>query len=105
MRSIQSRFRRVQKKSPHLADYPCLVEAVTGQDFSRRRIYTHFNTLVSKDDYDASDTNVLVRYLHQVSKVPEECTFLEKNPNRALKMTGGGYGVMTVLQSPLLIEK
>lgn len=83
MRSVQSRFKRVQKNNPHLSDYSCLVEAVCGQKFTRRKIYEHFKRLVSEDDYCPLETNQLVRYLHRLSKTTDESTFLIENAPQA----------------------
>ena len=79
MRTIERRFDTIRKKNEHWSDYVCLAEAIRGRNFTRRRIYTYFKKLVNKDDYEDADTNALVRFLHQVTKQAEECTFLDEN--------------------------
>lgn len=76
MKSIERRFNNVRKKNINYSDYVCLAEAVLGQQFSRRRLYTYFKKLVSIDDYDGTDTNMLVRHLYKISNTPDECIFL-----------------------------
>jgi len=78
MRSIQSNFNSIKRSNPCWADYVCLAEAVKSKHFTRRRIYTSFIKLVSKDDYKLSDTNRLVRHLYLLTNMPEECTFSSK---------------------------
>lgn len=75
MRSIERRFNKVKSSNESLGDYCCLVEAVQGQKFTRRRLYTYFKKLVSKDEYDEDDTNMLVRHLYKVSNILDECIF------------------------------
>lgn len=79
MRSIQSSFNQIKNKNQFWGDYTCFAEAVKGRDFTRRRIYTNFIKLVDEDDYDKADINKLIKHLHQLSKLPEECAFLSKN--------------------------
>lgn len=76
MRTIAGSFNQIRKQNPYWADYVCLVEAVRGREFTRRRLYENFIKLVSPDDYNPKDTNRLIAYLHKVTKEPVECTFL-----------------------------
>lgn len=83
MRTIERNFRKIRNNNLNKSDYGCLVEAVSGKQYSRRRIYTYFIKLIDSDDYDTQETNQLVRYLHHVSKHAEECTFLTENTLQA----------------------
>jgi hypothetical protein len=65
--------------NPAWSDFVCLSEAVRGQQFTRRRLYSSFIKIVDSEDYDKSDVNKLVRHLSKVSKQVEECTFWGKN--------------------------
>lgn len=76
MRTIAGSFNQIKKRNPYGADYVCLVQTVRGRNFTRRRLYDNFIKLVDREDYEASDTNRLVAYLHKVTKEPVECTFL-----------------------------
>lgn len=75
MKSLQSKFKSVQRKNPGLGDYPCLMEAVSGQKFNRATIRSWFNKLVPKEDYDLKDSNTLVFQLHLASNRTEEVEF------------------------------
>ena len=83
MRTIERRFNKIKRENEYWSDYVCLAETVCGQKFTRRSIYEYFSKLVDSEDYDALDTNLLVRHLYLISKQAEECTFLPKNASGA----------------------
>lgn len=78
MKSIEANFKKRQTINPSFGDYICLMQAVRGQKFTRRTIYTAFKKLISKDDYEPSETSTLVAQLHEASNDAEECTFQDK---------------------------
>ena len=51
MRSIERRFRQIEKENPFLSTLLCFNRAVGGQGFSKDRIARLFNKLVDPDDY------------------------------------------------------
>lgn len=67
MRSIEHRFKLIEKFEPHWTPFTCFSQAVSGQNFTRRRIYTWFDCLVPKEDYNILDKNKLVGHLHSIS--------------------------------------
>lgn len=78
MRSIESSFRKIEKKNPSYGDYPCMVEAVMGRGFNRRAIREAFKKLIDKDDYDSKDLNKLITQLHIISNVVVDDHFKNK---------------------------
>lgn len=78
MRSVNARFSRVTNVNPCWGDYICLNEAVRGQRFTRRTLYSMFIKLVPADDYQKSDITALVDHLYSSSNHVEECTMEEK---------------------------
>lgn len=105
MKSIQSRFNKIQHKQPYWSDYICLAEAVRGQKFTRRRIYSHFRNLVNKTDYDDTDVNKLVRHLHKISNEVEECTFLDESVSESSKAGEDESNITMSNISPILIVR
>lgn len=67
MKSIERRFSAVLNASPQLSDYIAFARAVRGGHFSGDMISRHFNRLVDKDDYSASDKKALIGQLVELS--------------------------------------
>jgi hypothetical protein len=105
MRSVEARFKKVQKKEPYWSDYVCLAEATQGQKFTRRRIYYHFFQLVAKDDYQDKDVNKLVRHLWKNSNSAEECTFLSEIAPGASIIDEHEVSIITTFTPPILVAK
>ena len=72
MRSIERRFKNIQKKNPNLGDYCCLARAVKYQKFSKNIIAQWFNKLMPKDDYLNSEKRSLISQLISLSNGVEE---------------------------------
>lgn len=75
MKSVQSRFQKIQNSNPELGDYICLMQAVRGQKFNRVTISQWFNKLISKDDFYPKERNRLVAQLYQSSNCVEDMVF------------------------------
>ena len=71
MRSIERRFKNIQKKNPYWGSYICFIETVKKQNFSKPIIYHWFNELVDKNDYFKNDKKILISHLLSVSKHAE----------------------------------
>lgn len=51
MRSVERRFKIIDKKHPDWSSFQCFEMAIAGQGFSKKNLYFWFNKLVEKDDY------------------------------------------------------
>ena len=105
MRSVEARFRKIQKKQPFWSDYVCLSEATKGQKFTRRRLHSHFLKLVDKDDYDKKDANKLVKHLWKNSNDAEECTFSSKIASGASRIDEDEVSIITTFAPLILVAK
>lgn len=94
MRSIQSRFNKIQETAPLLGDYPSLMRAVRGQNFSRKIISQWFDKLISKDDFCPKERNRLVSQLYQASNHAEDGRFQAKNQFSAALILDDEYSLM-----------
>jgi hypothetical protein len=63
MRSIERRFKKIEKENPNLSTFIVFSRAVAGQHFSKDRLSRWFNKLVDKDDYDKKDKKTILEYL------------------------------------------
>jgi predicted RNA-binding protein YlxR (DUF448 family) len=72
MKSLNSRFLRVQKSNPSRADFICLSKAVRDQKFKRPALLKALQELVPKDDYDRSDRFKLINHLWKSSNPVED---------------------------------
>jgi len=72
MRSIQRRFKMMQKKYPETADYIHLARAIKHQKFSKKAISRALNKLVNKDHYSKGDKKHIISLLKKLSDMPEE---------------------------------
>ena len=52
MRSINARFIKYKYKNPYLSDLTNFALAISGQNFTRKRIHETFNKLVDRDDHN-----------------------------------------------------
>lgn len=64
MRSIERRFRRMEKENPYHSTFINFGRAIRGQGFSKKLISYWFKKLVDPDDYDKKDKKVLLRQLY-----------------------------------------
>jgi len=67
MRSIERRFKKIEKKNSDYTTYLCFAEAVRGQRFRSKTIRFWFNRLVDKDDYDKRDKKLILTFLYHMS--------------------------------------
>lgn len=72
MRSIEARFKEMQKLYPHVGDYVALHRAVKHQRFSKKSIATWFKKLIPKEDYLPSHTEGLIEQLWKYSNSAED---------------------------------
>ncbi|OGJ49711.1 hypothetical protein A2335_02960 [Candidatus Peregrinibacteria bacterium RIFOXYB2_FULL_32_7] len=68
MRSIERRFRNIEKQQMHWSTYVCFAEAIRGQQFSRNSIVYWFNHLVDKSDYARNDKKAILEHLYILSE-------------------------------------
>jgi len=62
MKSVEARFRIMDKKFPQSSSLVNFGRAVKGQRFKRPAIARFFGRLVDKSDYAKSDTRTLMRH-------------------------------------------
>jgi hypothetical protein len=67
MRSIEARFKQIEKEQPYLSSLMCLCGAVKGQGFSYETIRKAFDRLVDKDDYQPKQREILLRHLENLA--------------------------------------
>lgn len=72
MKSLQTRFNRMQRRNPFYSTYINFVEAIKDQNFSRKSIVAWFPRLVNKDDFSQSDKKHILDYLEGLSKTLED---------------------------------
>ena len=72
MKSLERRFKNIQKKNLDLGDYCCLARAVKYQKFSKKIIAYWFNKLMPKEDYLKSEKRSLISQLVCLSNGTEE---------------------------------
>ena len=63
MRSIQRRFKKISKRHPLWTSYICFAQAIHGQKFTQKVIYSRFSKLVDTDDYDQGEKYKVLRSL------------------------------------------
>ncbi len=79
MRSIERRFKMMERKYPNLSDYIHLLRAITHQRFSEKSISRAFSKLVSKDSYSPDIKRDILKHLTKFSNNPEESLNQTKN--------------------------
>ena len=72
MRSIQRRFKGIEKKNRLASSYICFSQTVRDQKFNKQTISKWFTNLVDKNDYHKSEKLPLLRYLWKLSNCIEE---------------------------------
>jgi len=72
MKSLERRFRNIQKKCPFWSSFVCFYQAIQGQGFSRQTIHRWFIKLVEKDDYSRAEKRALLKNLDESEKDTEE---------------------------------
>ncbi len=73
MKSVEARFKRIQKQNPSWSSISSFCEAVARQNFNPVIISRWFNKLVDKDDYLKSDKKYIMNYLRDITKPCEAC--------------------------------
>ena len=68
MRSIERRFKYVQRKNPFWSSFTCFANTVRGKKFSRDRIRRYFNELVDKEEYAKNEKGQILKYLYETTK-------------------------------------
>lgn len=63
MRSIERRFKKISKRNPYWSSLISFAQAITGQKFKRRAIYSQFDKLVEKDDYVPKEKCAILKNL------------------------------------------
>ncbi|MCX6756192.1 MAG: hypothetical protein NTX85_02540 [Candidatus Nomurabacteria bacterium] len=79
MRSIKSRFDKIQNKYPSLGACIILAQAVRGRRFTQSSITREFTKLVPKDEYDKKERRTIIKFLVEVSNTLEDDTITMKN--------------------------
>ena len=72
MRSIEKRFKQIEKYNPYWSSYICFSESIKNQRFSKPIISRWFNKLVEKNDYDKKDKKEILLYLYNLSNRSED---------------------------------
>ena len=66
MKSLERRFKQIQKENEYWSDYTCFAEAVKGQKFTSSVISRHFK-LIDKNEYAPKDKIALLEYLFELT--------------------------------------
>lgn len=66
MRSLERRFKNIQRKNPYTGDCVCFARAVKKQKFNKTTIAYWFNRIIKKDDYSKSDKKDLIKHLENL---------------------------------------
>ena len=67
MKSIERRFKELQKNEGGWSSYVCFFEAIYEQGFSRSIIRRWFNKLVDLDDYAKREKSDIIDFLYKKS--------------------------------------
>lgn len=70
MRSIEYRFRSIQRKNPGLSTFICFSKAIQGKRFNQEVIRKGFNKLVDKNDYAEDEKMTHLKYLYAITRDP-----------------------------------
>ncbi len=57
------RFDEIKAANPHLSDFSCFCNTVTGKGFSREVIEKYFDHLVATNEYRQQDRETILEYL------------------------------------------
>ncbi len=68
MKSLERRFRKIEKRNPGFSSYLCFSEAIRKRNFNPQTVRRWFYKLVDKDDYSRSDVKTLLNQLKGSSK-------------------------------------
>ncbi len=68
MRSIERRFKYVQRKNPYWSSFTCFANTVRGKKYSKDRIKRYFNKLVDKEEYAKDEKKQIMKYLFDINK-------------------------------------
>ena len=79
MRSLERRYKNIEKKNPVWSSYLCFVEAVRKQNFTKRIMSKWFRILVDPDDYSRTDKRDILKHLYSLSNSVEDDTKASKN--------------------------
>ncbi len=60
MKSISTRFKAIKRKNPLVGDVPAFWQSLNNTD-KPRLIRKHFNKCVSRDDYDPSEKEQIIK--------------------------------------------
>jgi len=67
MRSLERRFRKIEKNNPRWSSHTCFAVAVRDQKFNKQTLARYFNKLVDKTDYAKEDKKQVVKYLIELN--------------------------------------
>lgn len=70
MRSIERRFKNIQKKNEGHGACEILAKAIRNQKFNQDSITREFTKLVPKDEYAKNERRGLIKWLTEVSNTP-----------------------------------
>jgi hypothetical protein len=68
MRSVEHRFKYIQRMKPEWSTWTCFAKTVQGRNFSKETIREHFNALVDKNEYVRKEKSGLLKYLYTLTK-------------------------------------
>ena len=66
MRSIERRFKNIEKRNPELSSFICFCKTIKGQKFSTNIIHRWFNKLVDKNDYSHKEKREIFKHFEQL---------------------------------------
>jgi hypothetical protein len=73
MKSIERRFKDIQKRHQFWSSYSCFVETINGGSFSEQTIRRWLKKLVGKEDYEQTDKkSVLHNLLHSTKDLEDD---------------------------------
>ena len=72
MRSIERRYKNIEKRNPFWSSYICFSNTIKKQKFGKQIISKWFTKLVDTDDYDRECKLQLLRYLQELSNSTED---------------------------------
>lgn len=72
MRSIKSRFNKIQRKQPLLGACITLAQAIRSRKFTQSSITREFTKLIPKDEYDKKERRSIIKFLTEISNLSED---------------------------------
>ncbi len=79
MRSIEKRFKKIEKDNEFLGSCSVLARAVEGQNFEQSAITRAFSKLVPKNEYLRKERRGIIKFLTNLSNPLEDDTIMKKN--------------------------